>query len=47
LWRVALFFKNDMDNPSSNFTWSKIKCIPIACTKRAVYLCCMRLWPLH
>jgi hypothetical protein len=26
---VALFFKNDMDNPSSNFTWSKMKCIPI------------------
>jgi hypothetical protein len=29
LWRVALFFKIEMDNPSLNFTWSKTKCISI------------------
>jgi hypothetical protein len=29
LWRVAVVFKTEMKNPSSNFTWSKIKCISI------------------
>jgi hypothetical protein len=40
LWRVALLFKTKMDNPFSNSTWSKMKCI----SNKKYQTCCVSVF---
>jgi hypothetical protein len=47
LWRVALFFKTEMDNSSSNSTWARCEVYLSNDIRTEVYMCCMLPWALH